>query len=394
MRGSIPLTLQKSTLLLTSCLFRDLLEIGSKIYTNMKVSMMKNELLAAVKGCNPQTNSVLPILDNIRISANAEKAICTIDSNTLETYISNVLDAQVIEEGECLIDGQKLLKILSLADGLITIESDGKKTIIKTGQGTFSFAQVDNLDEWPAMAEIGQSNTVSIPLAELQKIISRSIFACSKDDTRPALCGILVDFNNGWIVATDAHKLPFCPTIKQEDFRAFIMPLEAAKAILAMSDSGNAKIMFDGRIVGLKTRNTHITFSAIDANFPQWQAVLPKKENVQMICERAALITAINQALLTASKTTKGMKMSFGADILRISTRDEDYDMESIIEISCTHDNSQEFDIGFNAGFLLECLKHLEGNEVTFSFGDPAKACIMQGNGPEKVLLMPIVLAE
>ena len=177
------------------------------------------------------TNSVLPILEDFLFQL--EEGKLTILATDLETSMSTIVEVEAKESGKVAIPAKILVETLrNLPEQPITFLIDDKTFAVEitTSNGVFKLAG-ENGEEYPRIAERENVSSISISSEFLHNAISKTLFATSNDELRPAMTGVYfrLDEEGVTFVATDAHKLVkyIRSNISSAEPASFIVPRKA-----------------------------------------------------------------------------------------------------------------------------------------------------------------------
>jgi DNA polymerase-3 subunit beta len=212
------------------------------------------------------------------------------------------------------------------------------------------------------------------------------------------MTGVLVqvDDSGTCLVATDAHKLV---KLKRSDVKSatsasFIMPKKALnllKSSLPHSETA-VNIAFNKNNAFYQFDNTRLICRLIDAQYPDYNAVIPQNNPNKLTVERLELQNALRRISIYANKTTYQVILSISSSELKISAQDLDFSNEAHERLACTFDGA-DMDIAFNARFLIEMLGVLSSKEIEVELSTPTRAGVIRpvGHAAEEDLLMLIM---
>lgn len=324
-------------------------------------------------------------------------------ANDLDVSLTTIIDCEVEEEGILAVPGKKFFEIVrSLPDDKISIQSEGEKLTIKCRRSRFKMVG-KNAEEFPKLPEQEPLGTFDIKTVRIDDMIVKTIYAVSNDLTRPALCGVLweVKKDTFTMVATDGHRLS--KIIVTGDFkdvggRDFIVGPKALNILRSMLEGHEE--------VRISLAENHITFDIVDTiiysrllegPFPDYNQVVPKGNDKELIVNREEFTAACRRVAILSSVITHQVKLAVGNDALTISVNTPDVG-EAVEEVHCAF-KGEPMDIGYNARYLLDILKTVETDDVSFLLdrNDTAGMLVPVG-GPEEVtyqcLLMPLRLND
>lgn len=372
----------------------------------MKFSVSSSELLSKLQivgGVIP-TNPVLPILEDFLFTI--EDKQLTIAATDLETSIITKLEVVAADaDGVIAIPAkilQETLKALPAQPITFQISEETNSIQITSSQGKYRLAGESGQD-FPRLPEADTVDSVSIESATLSQIISKTLFATSNDDLRPAMNGIFLqlDFQKLISVATDAHKLVkyTLSNLESDVSASFIVPKKAMNLLRsALPNGGNIKISFNTSNAFFDFGETHLVCRLVDARYPDYNAVIPVDNPNTLTVNRSDFQSCLKRIAIYANKTTNQVVLNISEDSLTVSAQDLDFSNEATEQLSCTFEG-EPLTIGFNAKFLIEMLTVLESDEVKMELSGPSRAGILLPadsveNEEILMLVMPVMLSN
>lgn len=135
---------------------------------------------------------------------------------------------------------------------------------------------------------------------------------------------------------------------------------------------------------------TILTTRLIEGHFPNYEQVIPKEEKTTSQIQREELLQAVKRAALLTSPEAQFVKFDFLKDRVLISSRSPNLG-EAREEISAQI-NGGELAIGFNPAYLVDVLKNLDIDTVSFSLTEPDKPGLVRGKEDYLYVIMPMQL--
>jgi len=369
-----------------------------KFVVSTSALLKQLQLIGGVIG----TSSVLPILEDFLFEVKGGKL--TLFSTDLETSMSTVAEVEAKEKGKVAIPAKILLDTLkTFAEQPLTFNIDEKTHAVEitSDNGKYKLAG-ENGDDFPKIPTADNVTQVTMPSSVLSKAVTKTMFAASNDELRPAMTGVFfqLDGQGTTFVATDAHKLV---RYKRSDTKSgkttsFIVPKKALnllKAALPMDES-NVTISFNSSNAFFQFDNVNLICRLIDAKYPDYNAVIPKESTSKLTISRNGLLNSMRRIAIYSNKTTNQVVMKIAGSELTMSAQDLDFSNEASERLSCNYEGA-DLEIGFNAKFLIEMLTVLEGEEVVFELSGPTRAGILLPAEKDKeedllMLVMPVML--
>jgi DNA polymerase-3 subunit beta len=233
-------------------------------------------------------------------------------------------------------------------------------------------------------------------------MIASTIFAISAEESRFTLNGALLILKDTGLVmvSTDGHRLALVE--KKIDlsgldasYRA-LLPKKAMSEIQKLaSDDASKTIEFSGNDNHLFFRiDKRLLLSRkLTGNFPDYERVLPKEHPHTLVIQKDELKSAIERVAQFADERSKTIRLKILKGELKVhSSISETGESEESIPVE--HDGA-ETEIGFNAQYLLDFLRAVDGTEIEFHFKDAGSAGEMRprGSSPDTVyryVVMPM----
>ncbi len=371
----------------------------------MKFSVSSANLLKQLQivGGAIGSNPVLPILEDFLFTIKGGRL--KIAATDLETTVTTELDVMADSDGVVAVPAKILLdtlKALPEQPVTFTVNDENLGIEIKSSYGKYRLAG-ESGEDFPAIPEPDNVDTVKLSAPHLAQAITKTIFAASTDELRPAMAGVYfkIDFNKMTFVATDAHKLVKYTVTQVESTVAtsFIVPKKALNLLKnALPGEGEVSVMFNKANAFFTFGDTHLVCRLIDARYPDFNAVIPVDNPNLLVVERQDFQHSLRRIAIYANKTTNQVILNINDGSLTISAQDLDFSNEATEQLPCTYDGNT-LTIGFNAKFLVEMLGVLESDEVQLRLSTPSRAGILVPSDLEEgieilMLVMPVMLSN
>ncbi|MBN1781993.1 DNA polymerase III subunit beta [bacterium] len=372
----------------------------------MKFTIVQHELLEGLQkiaGVVP-AKSTTPVLENLLFEIADQKLKIT--GTDLEVTVTTEVNTQSVEEtGAVALPARVITEMVrSLPDIPIQMESDsGYKIKITTNQGFYQISGIskENFPEIPVPIE---ENVVEVSSGKLARMFSKTIFAVSADELRPALMGVFLQIagNEFRMVATDGHRLSkivdtgYKGTV--ESIQMIVPPKAVQIALKNLSDGDQTRLVIDKSGLCMEFGGTILYTRLVEGQYPDYDRVIPRDNDKKLIVDKQLLAASVKRVSLFSSQLTRQIRFSLDSEKLTIQSEDIDMGGEAREELEVDyHDESME--IGFNAQYLSDILKQIDTDEITFQLKSPISAALIS---PVKqiedesfmMLLMPIKLSS
>lgn len=300
----------------------------------------------------------------------------------LEISIESIIDANVITEGEILIDSKlfgDIIRKLPVAD--IEISVEGEVLTIICENSKFNLKCRSSVD-YPKIPSVPNDNLIEVNQGLFKQMINETVFATSQDQTKPVLTGELLEIKDGKLnlVAIDGYRL----SVSTNKFESsigdsrIIIPSKALRDISSLlnSSNDNFKLGFNEKYITFIVNNTTIVSRLIDGEFVEYRKLLPKEYHSLVTAKTETLLSCIDRAsLLITSERNSLVKLEIRDNVLTIKSNADSGNCNEEMGISLLGDY---LDIAFNSRYLTEALKVIETEEVTLEFTTNVNPCIIK----------------
>ena len=261
-----------------------------------------------------------------------------------------------------------------------TMEVNGESLsylVIKCGKSKFDLATLD-AEHYPETLATAKGGVVSLPKEELTFLIKKLESCIYANETRYNINGMLLDFKGGegriYGISTDGHRLAYAfvenKTI-MEDIKVTIprkMVLEIKKIL--ESEDGDVKIIPSMDKVTLEFSSSRFTTKLIDAEFPDYNRVIPTDYTDYFSINTKGFRNAIDRvsSIYSTSSTEIGVRLNVSESAMKISsTKDIN---RSFDELIATFTIAGEMQIMCNFLYVKQILDCIDSNDVKFFVKD------------------------
>ena len=347
------------------------------------------------------SNTVLPILEDFLFEIKDKKLSVT--ATDLETVMKVQLDVESKVDGKVCVPHKVLSDYLkNIADQPITFSIDKTFAIDITSDNGKYKIMGENPDNFPKEPTSDDATSFTITSGNLVTAINKTLFAVSADDLRPAMTGVFFELSKNAIqfVATDAHKLvkyniSNIKGAKEDSFIVPRKPLNLLKNSLPDNDD-ELTISYSTNHLFVKHANIQLTCRLIDARFPDYKVVIPIDNPYKLIVNKVDFQGALRRVNVFSNKSTNQVALSVAGSELQMAAQDVDFSFEGNERMTCQFDGG-DFQIAFNAKFLIEMLNAVDTTELVIELSTPTRAGIIkpteQAENEELLMLvMPLML--
>jgi DNA polymerase III subunit beta len=375
---------------------------------NVKFEIQQEVLQKAldlVSGVVP-AKTTLPILKSILVEADADDLRFSV-TNLDISMVTITSEAKISEAGKAAILAEKFTSFVrNLAPGLVNFEVTQNVLKIRCGKATLEVPCL-NPDEYPRLPELDESNLLAIDGDVLTAMVAETSYAVSRDETRPALMGILweIDGDGLTMVATDAHRLARsrrAVAIGVDEPRQLIVDTAGLRQLprvaAQVSEGTSVEVCLGQNQLSFRAGTTVLHTRLLEGPFPDYNAVIPKSNDKLVTIDREAMLQAIRRVSITADRITSQIRIGLESGRLELGARGSD-GSRAEDEIPVGYEG-EAMEIGFNFNYLQDILKNIKSDAVQLSLRNPQSAALIApltdaGDQSETLLclLMPLRLA-
>ncbi len=366
----------------------------------MKITALREDLLKPLQivGSVVERRQQSPILANTLLSVVGNQL--TLTGTDLEVEMVAKAEVQCDEDGDITLPARKLMDLCkTLPEGArITIQIEDERAVIRSGRSRFTLSLLPAA-EYPNIEPIDDALTIKLTQGQLKQLFDQTQFAMAQQDVRYYLNGLMLEIAATTVtcVATDGHRLAHCAVAVDTgipETRQIIIP---RKGVIELSRLLENK----DELLELQVSQNHIrvvlpevifTSKLIDGKFPDYQQVIPKDPDKQLVVSRETLLQAFNRISVLSNEKFRGMRLQLETNLIRASVNNPEQE-EAEEEIEVQYD-SEGFEIGFNIGYFMDALSVIKTEEVSVELTDSNHSCLVKGlnDDSSKYVIMPMRL--
>jgi DNA polymerase-3 subunit beta len=347
-----------------------------------------------------ERKTTIPILSNLLVEAKGSRL--TIAATDLELSVRTSCEAKVKKEGAGTIPAKKLIELVRLLpEGEIRVrllENHWVEIVSDKKKYKLVGMAKENFPALPAMPHV----LVKISAAVLESLIAKTKFAISMEESRYTLNGGLLIMKPDTLamVATDGHRLALAETDqKLSGLNGEVKVLIPKKAMdeiekLASVAGSEAQVEFakDESHLFFQLGHRLLISRILTGQFPNYEAVLPRENNKQIVIDRAELSDAVRRVAQLADQRSHAVKIAISKEGVEISASSPEYgEAKESLEKEYKGD---PIAIGFNSSYMLDFLSAAADGPVSIELKDEQSAGQMRPLADEayryRYIIMPM----
>ena len=369
----------------------------------MKISIEKNLIYKSLSHVHSivEKKNTIPILSNILLEATDSSLI--LSATDMDISITETISCSVVEKGSVTVPAHTLHDIVrKIPDGseIEFIVNDGKKFTIRSGKSKFSLSCLPKKD-FPLIEIDKLDCEFSIHSNVFLKLIEKTRFAISNEETRYFLNGIyfhkknLNNIDSLSLVATDGHRLSKIDLSYPDgliDIPGVIIPKKTVYELCKLLTDISEEIIINidpNKIIFYIGKTTLIS-KLIDGNFPDYERVIPKNNNMIVTADRQKFCEAVDRVSTITSEKSRAIKLRLLKNLINMTSSDPENGTAT--EDVIVQYEGEEIQIGFNSKYLLEMINQLNDERLILEFNDSTSPLIMKESSRNDLVyvLMPM----
>ncbi|MGD0021254.1 MAG: DNA polymerase III subunit beta [Smithellaceae bacterium] len=327
-----------------------------------------------------EKKTTLPILNNVLLKAEANKL--KIIATDREISLNSDYEAEIIKKGEITVSAKKLYEMVREIQGeVIYLSQDNNIVKISCQRAIYKIPGLP-AEDFPDITEDRDIQFYNIKGIIIKELIGKTAFAMATDEMRKNLNGVLLevilDESNNMLrmVATDGHRLALAKHSISELFletgKGVILPRKGLMEIKKIIDEHeNIKIGIHKNLFVVKTDNTLLKVSLVDADYPDYKKVIPAEKGINVVLEKESFLHALRRMNVVSSERYGGVILSFSEGKLTLNSTNLDVG-EAMEEIDITY-SGEDMDVGFNVNYLIDAISVISKETLLFEVGSGIK---------------------
>jgi DNA polymerase III subunit beta len=370
----------------------------------MKVTVERAELLKSLGHVHRvvERRNTIPILANVLIRANSQQL--SFKATDLDLEVIETIAAEVGPGGSTTVPAHMLYDIVrKLPDGSqIVLEASGERAMlaIRAGRSRFTLQTLPESD-FPDLAAGDMTHRFVLAAADLKRLIDKTQFAISTEETRYYLNGIYVHTAGSdkatvlRAVATDGHRLAQVELPLPDGaagMPGIIVPRKTVGEVQRLIEDASAEVTVElspGKI-RFTIGNVVLTSKLIDGTFPDYGRVIPLGNDKELKVDKKEFEAAVDRVSTVSSERGRAVKLALTSGKLVLSVTNPDSG-SATEELEVEYD-ADPLDIGFNSRYLLDIAAQIEGEDAVLKLADPGSPTLVQDRDAKGALyvLMPM----
>jgi DNA polymerase-3 subunit beta len=350
---------------------------------SMKLTIERTALLKALGHVQSvvERRNTIPILANLLLSAGEGQV--AFSATDLDMEITDTRPAKVERAGQITTHAHTLYEIArELPDGAdVSLDYTAKdpRLEVRAGRSRFNLPVLPAGD-FPMMSSDGLSDPIAIATADLVRLIDKTGFAMSAEETRYFLNGLFLHevvedgIRKLRSVGTDGLRLALAETLSPQGFagsQGVIIPRKTITEARRLMDDADLSVAVSVSAQKIRFEFGHATMTSkvIDGTFPTYANVVPRNNTRVVTLDNALFTAAVRRVAAISAERIRAVQMSIEPNQMTLTVRT--MDAGQAVESLEVDYGGEPFEIRFNARYVLDANAQIDGEIAQFRFAGP-----------------------
>ena len=365
----------------------------------MKLIILQEKLKNGIKTVEriSQKSLTLPILQNTLLKTLPN--FLSLEATNLEIGIKNWILAKTEKEGQIAIPTRVFASLIAaLPNKPVRLEVEGTTLSLQCGEiqtKIKGFAAA----EFPIIPQPKEGEKLEVKSLDFCQALSQIVDIPSPSAARPEVSGIYFSFQKELIkmVATDSFRLGekklFLPSSLSQEY-SLILPQQTAKELINIFGEQEAdlqiyfspnQILFETMMPETSHPQVQLVSRLIEGEYPNYQEIIPKKAETQIVCGRDEFISQIKTASIFSGKINE-VKLKIDPKEKQILISSQNPDLGEYKGSLAGKIKGKEIEVSFNHRFLGDGLLGIKTSEVIFELTSEEEPAVLKPLGDEGYL--------
>lgn len=327
-------------------------------------------------------NKGIPMLEGIKLNAHGSEL--TLSAFNQELYIEKTIPAEVLSEGELIVNGKIFTDYSNKISNRDRVEIEKgikNKLSFKIGK-SFSEINYYDVNNFPNLGEYDENVSVRMKQTDLKELLERAIFCVSANDNRMLLksCNIEIKGDKAEAVCLDGFRVGISrkkPEDIKGNFKCVILGKIITDIIKILSDTDDDVIVSKyNNMVIFDLGHTKIRTTTVDGEFYKYENNIPKNVKTEVVIKREEIEECLNRAgIISRENYYNTVVINIDENVMNIVAESEKGKVDEYIDCNVT---GEPLKICLNNKFLQEAVSRIKEDYVRIKFDGGTRPIIVE----------------
>jgi DNA polymerase-3 subunit beta len=344
-----------------------------------------------------EKRNTIPILSNVKLEAKGKTLSLTVTD--MDLVATEEVDANVVANGAITVPALTLYEIeRKLPEGsqvLLKADAATSRLSVTAGAANFVLSYLP-AEDFPVMSEGELTHKFKISSKDFLKLLDKTKFAMSYEETRYYLNGVYFHLANGKLrcVATDGHRLALTEVDAPEGtagMPGIIIPRKAVNEVGKLVEEHNEiTISLSETKIKINAGRVELLSKVVDGTFPDYQRVIPENNGKVATISASLFSEAIDRVSTIAADKTKAVKAKFEKGNISMIAQGLEGDFGNEL-LPCEY-TAEPLEVGFNSRYVMDMMRQIKSDKITIAMDNPnSPALVKDLTDPASVfIIMPM----
>jgi DNA polymerase-3 subunit beta len=367
-----------------------------QIETGLLIGILQKVLTITDKRTN------IPILSNALIKT-SEGNVIEVSATDLEISLRTEFEAQVESPGLTTVSARKLLEIIRELpyEHVILEDLPASRLLVHAGRARFELQTIP-AEDFPHLNFHEGSEFSRCDASLLKKSLSKTLYGVPTEDDHFSVAGLywhLAESNHLRFVSCDGHRLAYFQ-VAEESFPHFgiekgvVIPRKGVQEIIRILEKENeAFLSIDENCLILKTPGTVLSVQLLDAEFPEYQVIIPEERPFSLELSWDAFYSALKRMAVLTDNRWRHVRLTVRENMLQLESGNPEIgNADDVLDVEY---QGEEFSIAFNVKYVMDAVQSIESDKIRFEWLDAFHGGIFLGpDDPHYFsLVMPMIVS-
>jgi DNA polymerase III subunit beta len=343
----------------------------------------------------------IPILSNTLIKA-TDSNVMEVSATDLEISLRTQINSLIEAPGMTTVSARKLLEVVRELpyEHIILEDLPGSKLQVQAGRARFELQTIP-AEDFPHLNFHEGSQFSRCDATLFRKCLSKTLYGVPAEEDHFSVAGLYwhsVEPNNVRFVSCDGHRLAYFQ-VPQDSFPALgldkgiIIPRKGIQETIRILERENeAALSLDENCLILKTPSTVLSIQLLDAEFPEYQVIIPEERPFSVDLRWEAFFSALKRMAVLTDNRWRHVRFNVRENTLHLEAGNPEIgNADDILDVDY---EGEEFSIAFNVKYLMESIQSIESETIRFEWLDAFHGGVFVGQEDPNYfsLVMPMIV--